>query len=593
MNKIAHYSTKSKTLLNNLDSVKLIPVKDNKTPGVEGWNMHSIVGYSYHDAKGYAELLDKKSEYQLGYLTGYANRNTFVIDVDQEEVFQDFYKVWKDKTYIVKTARGGHFYFRYAKPIKSQIGKITNLNGKSVPEGSVDLKAEGSYVVAEGSTVKSKVTGHDFTYNCISNTHPKFLTIKEFNQLFASEDIEFAEVRRIGRIAKKAYLYNEYFYEPTKTEALEAKFKHINDVKIICSIYHSPSREFFRDIENLTKFFRRLNPKKSRVAEKLANSESYSAKERLKSIWLSVDKYGDKLSKPKLELKAELEKVHDKLCSWNYFDINLQSTIIAIVNETSRLNSYHFEHSVREFAVHNKSGKSTALDTLHVLQQVGIIRKDENPRRLTESQGYYLANMEKLEEIEKSLKNTGGLYISKGKGLIRTERYTETSEGSEEKTTLCVPASLALQLNPELDDIFDRGGLGRRAKLIVLYHLQDESVDSGDIASVCGVTKGYINRIIRNLVELKVLTPTEKGYKVNNTAEAAQEVCEQKGITEPLGFRRIVMFENERMRRQAKLAIWKMHRAKEMAHVKGMGIEISSYSQIREAYETLQASRLW
>lgn len=588
MNRIAHYETKSKTLLNNLDSAKLIPVKADKTPGVEGWNMHGIIGYSYHDARSYADLLDKKPEYQLGYLTGYVNRNIFVIDIDQEDVFQDFYKQWKDKTYIVKTARGGHFYFRYNKSLKSKIGKITSLNGIEVPEGSVDLKGEGGYVLAEGSVVKNHV------YECVSNNHPRFLSQKEFTQMFQPEEIEFCDARRIGRIAKKAYLYNEYSYEPkSKKEGLDAKLKHHNDVKIICSLYHSPAREFFQDGENLIKFFRKLNPNKSRVTEKMVNGEFYPAKERLRSIWKSVDKYGDKLSKSRLETKAELEKVHDRLCSWNYFDINLQNTIIAIINETSRLNSYHFDLSVREIAVHNKSGKSSSHETLKVLQEIGIIVKDEKPRRLTDSQGYYLANMEKLDEIEKSLESTNGLYIDKGKGLIKTERYTDATNGSEEKTTLCVPASIALDLNPELDDIFDRGGLGRRAKLVTLYYLQNESVDSGDIASVCGVTKGYINQIIRKLVDFKVLIPTENGYRVNNTAEAAEFVKKEKGITGSLGFRRVLMFENERMRRQAKLAIWKMHRANEMVKLRSMGVAIDSYRQIREAFESLNASRLW
>jgi hypothetical protein len=86
-------------------------------------------------------------ERNIGIICGSISKNLIVIDFDDREIFAEFYnlldedlKAKVDSTWVVATSRGLHVYFRIPYPFKTQ--KI---------ESKIDIKGEGSYVVAPPS----------------------------------------------------------------------------------------------------------------------------------------------------------------------------------------------------------------------------------------------------------------------------------------------------------------------------------------------------------------------------------------------------------------------------------------------------------
>nr|NIU00679.1 hypothetical protein [Nitrosopumilaceae archaeon]NIU86133.1 hypothetical protein [Nitrosopumilaceae archaeon]NIX61281.1 hypothetical protein [Nitrosopumilaceae archaeon] len=91
-------------------------------------------------------------------ICGQISDNLFVVDLDKDDLFEQF-KEYHDKTYIVKTGRGYHIYF------KSNTFCPPNKKFDDYRFRHIDIKSDGGYVLAEGSI-------HPDTkkpYECISS----------------------------------------------------------------------------------------------------------------------------------------------------------------------------------------------------------------------------------------------------------------------------------------------------------------------------------------------------------------------------------------------------------------------------------------
>ena len=106
-----------------LESFKYIICDNKKRP------MHSFqITHSYEDVKDKENLAIKLEEPYL------------IVDVDDEEQFEILFKIIQDlkiHTRVLKTSRGGHFWFKSAKPLKNVIHSGTPLTI------SIDIKSWG------------------------------------------------------------------------------------------------------------------------------------------------------------------------------------------------------------------------------------------------------------------------------------------------------------------------------------------------------------------------------------------------------------------------------------------------------------------
>lgn len=83
-------------------------------------------------------------EMNVGLVCGSVSDNVAVLDFDNIEAYERFFSDTRtaEKTLVVRTSRGVHVYLKSSKPVRSF----------KIPELSLDVKGEGSYVVAPPST---------------------------------------------------------------------------------------------------------------------------------------------------------------------------------------------------------------------------------------------------------------------------------------------------------------------------------------------------------------------------------------------------------------------------------------------------------
>lgn len=114
----------------------LMPLqKESKTP---------IQGVSWDHLKTNKYTGDFPSTCNIAVICGSISDNLFVVDCDHGSLYDDF-KEYHDKTRIVKSGKGYHFYFKaqgFLPPSKKFDDKRLR---------HIDIKSEGGYVVSEGS----------------------------------------------------------------------------------------------------------------------------------------------------------------------------------------------------------------------------------------------------------------------------------------------------------------------------------------------------------------------------------------------------------------------------------------------------------
>ena len=120
----------------------------------------------------------------IGVICGSISNNLRVIDIDFDEMFQKFYELFKDKTTIIKTSRGGHLYFKSNHNIKNS--KICFMkDGKLYAQ--IDVQAENKYVVAPPSIHPSGKQYEFLSMEDIPVVENLFLKIKGIAEGFAEE----------------------------------------------------------------------------------------------------------------------------------------------------------------------------------------------------------------------------------------------------------------------------------------------------------------------------------------------------------------------------------------------------------------------
>jgi len=119
----------------------IIPLKHKAKEPVIKWS-------EFESRKATEEELKQwfsKEDANVGIVCGSVSGNLAVLDFESREAFIQFFEKtpeeMADSTLVVKTARGYHLYLKTDKPISSF----------KIPELQLDVKAEGSYVVAPPS----------------------------------------------------------------------------------------------------------------------------------------------------------------------------------------------------------------------------------------------------------------------------------------------------------------------------------------------------------------------------------------------------------------------------------------------------------
>lgn len=107
------------------------------------------------------EIEDWKAKgYNIGLACG-PRSGVWVLDVDDEDAnIAILEKISLPATYTIKTGKGYHYYFKWAEGMQ-----ITNSHRCEIDK--IDVRGDGGYVVAEGSTHE---TGH--VYTCIDQSEP-------------------------------------------------------------------------------------------------------------------------------------------------------------------------------------------------------------------------------------------------------------------------------------------------------------------------------------------------------------------------------------------------------------------------------------
>jgi hypothetical protein len=141
----------------------------------------------------------------IAIVTGAISGNLVVVDFDSELIARMFFPKLDElikSTFVVKTSRGYHIYFRLSCPIETtgisfyRPGEKDD-KGRAKAYQSVSIKAEGGYVVAPGSLHPSGAT-----YQILNDVEP----------LHVDDAPEF--ISKLKRQAKKIAKENEWSLEP-------------------------------------------------------------------------------------------------------------------------------------------------------------------------------------------------------------------------------------------------------------------------------------------------------------------------------------------------------------------------------------------
>ena len=100
------------------------------------------IAWKKYQTEKYDSIIPMSSNYAV--VCGY--NNLVVLDCDNAELFEDF-KDFADKTYVVKTGKGYHFYFKHNNSkLPNTIHDLKNNKGQKI-----DVQSLGAFVVGPGS----------------------------------------------------------------------------------------------------------------------------------------------------------------------------------------------------------------------------------------------------------------------------------------------------------------------------------------------------------------------------------------------------------------------------------------------------------
>lgn len=141
---------------------KIIPINrtsdedGNKTPAIKSWKEEHRQRLPLTDAQ--VQFRFGNNDHNAAVLLGIPC-SFVVIDADDEHAFNTLSAMFPDNPFVTKSKRGGHFYFRV--PSEFDIGLVQNntiirieipTSDGIVTLKNVDVKAQGGYVLAPGST---------------------------------------------------------------------------------------------------------------------------------------------------------------------------------------------------------------------------------------------------------------------------------------------------------------------------------------------------------------------------------------------------------------------------------------------------------
>lgn len=214
--------------------INLMPLKkEAKEPVLASWTHLQTEKYT-------GKFLDGCN---VATICGETSNNLFVVDLDAESLYDDF-KKYHNKTFIVKTGKGYHFYFQYEgfPPPNKQMNDNRFRH--------VDIKSQGGYVVAPGSyVIPTEDKKHQYTvenrdgfcYEIVCDKPVMKIEIPEIKEFLAElgfnvENKSFTEIskgvteggRNNSTFKYACYLLREHglFGEALKKEIYELNQRH-------------------------------------------------------------------------------------------------------------------------------------------------------------------------------------------------------------------------------------------------------------------------------------------------------------------------------------------------------------------------------
>lgn len=103
---------------------------------------------------------------------GQISGNLFVVDLDDKSLL-DLFQKYRDKTMVVETGKGFHFYFRWLGDMTVPIARLTDEQGRHI-----DIQGRGAYVVAPGSTHPD-----GSRYELVEDREPMWIEPSEIRQI--------------------------------------------------------------------------------------------------------------------------------------------------------------------------------------------------------------------------------------------------------------------------------------------------------------------------------------------------------------------------------------------------------------------------
>ena len=148
----------------NKRNLSVIPVGQDKVPLIS-WREYQERIASQEEIK---EWWKKYPKANVGIVTGEIS-NLTVLDCDSQIAHELVQQIYKGKTPLVKTPRGYHYYFQFAKDTRNTV-RIQNMD--------LDLRSSGGYVVAPPS-----INGSGNAYRFINDLN---IALDSFNNCFLS-----------------------------------------------------------------------------------------------------------------------------------------------------------------------------------------------------------------------------------------------------------------------------------------------------------------------------------------------------------------------------------------------------------------------
>lgn len=175
-----------------------------------------------------------------------------ILDIDTEDEFNIVYKIVQElgiKTQVMKSTRGGHFWFKSLKPLTNVVGSNTPLTIKT------DVKSWGKNSMA---FVKKNGVWRDWLqYDSVIDELPYFLKpikykkdILHFKEGDGRDTALFTYIIPLineglskDEIKKTFYLINKYIFdEPLKDEEIEKMFSENKIFESVASIFYKGSK---------------------------------------------------------------------------------------------------------------------------------------------------------------------------------------------------------------------------------------------------------------------------------------------------------------------------------------------------------------